>query len=419
MQDYNYNFELRTLLTHFAAAFNDVRIKRFDGQKFEKETIKVPLTYAPKSHILNDIIGLTDTIRLPIIAIEISSQSRDNERIKNKIDDLVYKNSDGNFVNSTAIPWNLSLTMTILAKYQEDVDQIIQNFAVNNNPYAIISWQEPKSGRELRTEILWDGSISLEYPGKQQTAKDPPYRITATTNFTVKGWLFKTSLTNNKPICRIDTDYVFTDKFYCDYSDLIQLSLSSTTESYTITGRPVLRYVSPYYIVQGKTPDISLQGYSLNSVHGIFLSGSNPSIYPLTEYKPFSGMDSLFGYPVNEFNKSDNTITFSLPAASGDGFVDIIAVNSCGYGKLTEDSNRCGRVENPYPVSSPEHYSWTVLQFPYMNGLIMADYFDPFSIDYSDMTYVYSDVSEPDKNAIITKIKELMTLGNISLTDLE
>jgi hypothetical protein len=99
--------------------------------------------------------------------------------------------------------------------------------------------------------------------------------------------------------------------------------------------------------------------------------------------------------------------------------VDIIAVNSCGYGKLTEDSNRCGRVENPYPVNSPEHYSWTVWQFPYLNGLIIADFFDPFVIDYTDMTYLYSDVSEPDKSAILSKIKELMTLGNISLADLE
>jgi hypothetical protein len=35
------------------------------------------------------------------------------------------------------------------------------------------------------------------------------------------------------------------------------------------------------------------------------------------------------------------------------------------------------------------------------------------------MTYLYSDVSEPDKSAILSKIKELMTLGNISLADLE
>jgi hypothetical protein len=34
MDDYNYNFEIRTLLTHFAAAFDGVKIRRFDGKKF-------------------------------------------------------------------------------------------------------------------------------------------------------------------------------------------------------------------------------------------------------------------------------------------------------------------------------------------------------------------------------------------------
>ena len=419
MKDYNYNFEIRTLLTHFAAAFNDVKIKRFDGKKYEKEIIKVPLTYAPKSHILNDIIGLTDTVRLPIVAVEVKNQSRDNERVKNKIDDLIYKNSDGTFVNAKVVPWNIEVEMTILAKYQEDIDQIVQNFSVYSNPYTIISWQEPKSGRELRTEIFWKGDLSVDYPAKNQTPTDPPFRITATSSFTIKGYLFSTSLSNSKPICLINTDYVFTDKFYCNYNDLILYSSNLNTDSYTITGRPVLRYVSPYYIVEGKTPNITLQGYSLNNVNAIFLSGSSDAMYPLNEYKPFSALDSFLGYPVKEFQKSDDTITFTLPAASGDGFVDIIAVNSCGYGKLTEDSNRCGRVENPYPVNSPEHYSWTVWQFPYLNGLIIADFFDPFLIDYTDMTYQYSDVSEPDKPAIITKIKELMTFGNISLADLE
>jgi hypothetical protein len=339
MQDYNYNFEIRTLLTHFAAAFNDVKIKRFDGEKFEKEIIKVPLTYAPKSHILNDIIGLTDTIRLPIIAVEITSQGRDNERVKNKIDDLIYKNSDGNFVNSSAIPWNLSLTMTILAKYQEDMDQIIQNFVVNNDPYAIISWQEPKSGRELRTEILWDGSISLEYPGKQQTAKDPPFRITATTNFTVKGYLFKTSQSNSKPICLINTDYIFTDNFFCDYNQLQAYTTDSEKDFYTLSGKPMVRYVTPNYLTEKSNPTIVIQGFWLQNTVGLFVSGTNPNMYPLTEYKPFSGEDSFFGYKIDEYTLSPDSISFVLPPPKTSGFVDIIAVNGCGIGQLTNDSS--------------------------------------------------------------------------------
>jgi hypothetical protein len=348
---------------------NKITISR--RKKFEKEVIKVPLTYAPKSHILNDIIGLTDTIRLPIMAVEITGQNRDNERIKNKIADVVYKGNSGNFSNLKAIPWNISVTMTILSKYQEDMDQILQNFAVNNNPYAIVSWQEPKSGRELRTEILWDGNIALTYPGNDQGPKAPAFRITATTSFTIKGFLFSANRKNDVPICLINTDYNFSDKFYCDYGELLTNHSSDTTEAYSITGRPLVRYVSPYFISEGKTTNIKVDGYSLGSTNAVFVSGSNKNMYPLTQYKPLSSLPEFSGYAIETFQKTDNSLTFSLPSPSAIGLIDIILVNSCGYGKLTEDSNRASRVENPYPTSSPEHYSWTVLQFPYMNGLIV------------------------------------------------
>lgn len=418
MIDYNYNFEIRTLLTHFSSALNDVKINRYDGKKFEKELLKVPLTYAPKSHILNDIIGLTDTIRFPIMAVEITSQSRDNERIKNKISDLIYKNSDGTFKNAKAIPWNIEMRMTILTKYQEDMDQIVQNFATYFNPYIVISWQEPKSGRELRTEVLWKGEISYEYPGKDQGPKDPPYRISATTDFTIKGWIFSTNRDNDSPICLINTSYNYPDKFYCDYSALLENSYISSTETYTITGRPVVQYVSPYFIVEGQTPKIKLDGYSFGNVNAVFLSGSNPDMYPMNLYQPFSALPAFSAYPVSYFQKTENSLTFNLPPTSADGFLDIILVNSCGYGKLTEDSNRCSRVQNPYPTTSPEHYSWTVSQFPYMNGLIIADFFDPYVIDYTDMFYEYSEVTELDKEAMITKIKEIMQHGNITIAEL-
>jgi hypothetical protein len=417
MDDYNYNFEIRTLLTHFAAAFDGVKIKRFDGKKYAKEVVKVPFTYAPKSHIVSDLLGPTDTVRLPIMAVEITGQGRDNDRVKNKIEDLKYRNEDGTYVNLKVVPWNIKVQLTILAKFQEDMDQIIQNFAVNTNPYIIVSWQEPKSGRELRTEILWDGNVSYEYPGKNQGPKDPPFRVTATTSFTIKGYVFKANVENSAPICFINTDYIFTDKFYCNYDTLVSYTSTATTESYAITGRPVLRYVSPYYIVEGQSPTITLQGYSFGDVNGVFVSGSNPMMYPMSTFQPFTALDVFSAYPVDQFSKDDTTITFTLPAPSASGFIDLIAVNTCGYGLLTEDANRCNRVENPYPVDDPNHYTWTVLQFPYLNGLIVADFFDPLCIDYHDRQTIYTE-GECDKDAAIQSILQIMSGCNISLAEL-
>jgi hypothetical protein len=339
MEDYNYNFEKRNLLLHFVSAFDGVKIKRFDGNKFSKEVIKVPLVYSPKSHILNDVVGVADAIRLPVMAAEIKSENRDNKRVKNKIDKLVYKNNDGSYVALQAIPWNIEIEMTILTKFQEDMDQIIQNFSVNTNPYAIISWREPKSGREIRTEILWNGDVSLEYPATANySPKEPPFRVTATTSFTIKGYLFKTYIENPKPICLINTDISFTDDFFCNYKTLTAYIDDSITESYSITGRPILRFVSPYYIKEGTSPIINITGYSFHDTIGVYVSGSNSEMYPLCSFTPFSAFDSFNGYPVNEFSKSLNFLSFSLPPPSSSGFIDIIAVNTCGYGILTEDS---------------------------------------------------------------------------------
>jgi hypothetical protein len=344
MQNNNYNFEKRTLLMHFASAFNDVLINRFNGQRFFKERIKVPLVYAPKSHILSDIIGVTDTVRLPIMAVEITAEGRDNERVKNKIDGISYKNSDGNFISLDSIPWNISLEMTIIAKYQEDVDQIIQNFAVHTDPYIIVSWQEPKSKRMIRTEILWGGSVTLSYPSDKQTYKDPPFRVSASTTFIIKGYLFDTSVQESSPICRIDTDYVFTDTLLNDCNLLISNLNDVSTDSYSISGVPSLRYVSPYYVSEGETPVIRLQGTHLPHIHSVYISGSDPDMYPLSEYQPLSGQETFYGYSIPSFNSSDNMLSFTLPAPSAIGFIDVLAVNSCGVGSLI----RSASTDSPY-----------------------------------------------------------------------
>lgn len=382
MEDYNYNFEKRNLLLHFVSAFDGVKIKRFDGNKLEKEVIKVPFLYSPKSHILYDIIGVTDTIRLPIMTAEIKSESRDNSRVKNKINDIVYKNNDGTYVSLKAIPWNIEIDLTILVKFQEDLDQIIQNFSVNTNPYAIVSWKEPKSGREIRTEILWNGDISIEYPAvANYTPKEPPFRVVATTSFTIKGYLFKTNIENPKPICLINTDYSFTDNFFCDYKTLTAYIGEDSTDSYSITGRPILRFVAPYYVKEGTNPTITLKGYTFHDTIGVFVSGSNTEMYPLCTIQPFSALDSFQAYPVDQFYKSLNSLSFTLPSPSSSGFIDIIAVNTCGYGILTQDAS----TYYPYASGLISLMSYPLTCTTVYEGIILDDGTSFLSLDGSQI----------------------------------
>jgi hypothetical protein len=417
MNEYNFHNEIATNLKMFESAFDDTIIKRYDDVSGTvKDSIKVNYIYGPKTRILQDLRGQTDTVKFPIVAVTVTGMSRDNERIKNKLDDMVYKKPDGTHIRLKAIPWNINVEMNILSKYQTDLDQILQNFAVHSDPYIIYSWQEPKTGREMRTEVLWDNNISVEYPTEAKNTES--YRITAKANFIIKTWLFRSAQSPVGTICKINTDYIFTDNFYCNYNTLLNHTSATLTESYVLSGRPILRYVAPYFIQSGDITRITLQGYNFESVESLYVSASN-GMYSLTEYDPLSSGSAAFkGFMIDEFTKTPNVLTFNIPAPSGLGFVDIVAVNKCGWGRLTEDADRCNRVENPYPVTDPEHYSWCVLQFPYLNGLISTEDLNTGVVNNECQIIEVDEEPVLDRDSIIEKIRELMELGAISVDDL-
>lgn len=416
MNAYNFHNEIDTNLKMFISALDDTVIKRYDAVTgVVKDSIKVNYTFSPKSRVFADLKGQADTIKFPIVALTVKGINRDNSRVKNKFEEFVYEDEDGSLLRLRKVPVNINVEMTIVTKFAGDLDQILQNFAVFFDPYIAYSWSEPKSGLEVRTETFWDGNISIEYPTEVQ--HNEYFRNIATTSFTIKTWMYRSSLTPIHKICKINADYIFTKDFHCNYQTLKDSTNENQTDSYTISGRPIIRYVSPYYIKSGQDYEIKIQGSNLNNIESLYVSASNGT-YNLTEYDPLSSGTLAFnGLLIDEFKKNGDTITFNLPSASGLGFIDIIAVNDCGYGKLSEDSNRCNRVENPYPTDDPEHYSWCAYQFPYINGLILTEDHNTLIQDQTKQIITFEE--EPlDRDAILSKIRELMELGNISVDDL-
>ncbi len=421
MVEYNYNFEILKNIKMFISCVDDTVIKRFEVEDNPNDLIKVNYVYGPKNRTFADIHGRADTVKLPIVAITLTGMNRDNDRLKNKIDDIVYQNPDGSYVNIRAIPFNINVQLNILAKYPEDMDQIIQNFAVYANPYIVYSLKEPKSGRELRVEAAWDGQIAVTYP--DQLPADSKWEITGTANFTLKTWLFRTKLEPVKPICFIYTDVIATNNFYCDYATLTANTTENQTDHYGLSGIPSIKYVNPYFIMEETTPTIKIQGSGFNRTHSLFVSG-NDTVYPVkTAYHPLSAFGNetpYYGVNVPNFQiDSDQQITFKLPAPSGFGMIDIFAVTPCGMGQLTVDANRCGRVENPYPTNNPNHYSWCVSQFPYLNGLIVTNQLNNLeTIDCTEDIIYFEEADQIDREAIMAKIRELMELGDIDANDL-
>tara|TARA_Y100000310_G_scaffold341702_1_gene441719 strand:- start:1262 stop:1912 length:651 start_codon:yes stop_codon:yes gene_type:complete len=206
VKNQSYHFEVKDLITQFVAAFDDTIINRYDKDREIVDKIAVRYVYAPKQRVLHDIINKSQHISVPAVALSITSVARDENRVFNKI--FGSYSTAANFIPAP-VPIDIEIDMSIVTKFQTDMDQILSNFIPYNNPYIIISWKVPEQisphVKEIRSEVMWSGSVSLDYPAEiEPTAA---YRLTADTSFTIKGWLFPEKTETDGPrIFYVDTN---------------------------------------------------------------------------------------------------------------------------------------------------------------------------------------------------------------------
>jgi hypothetical protein len=249
-------FEIKDLIIQFTNAFDSIVIGRYNKNRVEQDRIYVRYLYSPKQRVLYDIVNKAKNITLPVVSVSIGSISRDNERVFNKLPDVngfYYGDTSGTSSKYNApTPINIDVNLSVITRYQLDMDQILSNFIPYNNPYIIISWPLPTEltgltqVQELRSEVLWSGNISMSYPLELNGGDKA--RITADTSFIIKGWVFPYAQNN------VDNIYKVTSNFYAvsggensgtvlttdNYPALdSQLSgLSSITETITISAFP-------------------------------------------------------------------------------------------------------------------------------------------------------------------------------------
>lgn len=227
MRYHTFNFEIKDLLTQFMSAFDETVVKRYNNKREATKQFEPRYVYAHKQRVVHDLINKSQHIKLPVVSVSVSSIARDPGRVFNKIEGFSYPQRYNNGGSGSAFdkvppvqPVNIEVNMNILTKYQSDLDQIITNFAPYANPYIILSWKIPQGDRavapfldedspiqELRSEVLWNGTINMDYPKDLQA--NAPYRIGADTAFTIKGWLFtKPPTTGVGTVFDIETNFV-------------------------------------------------------------------------------------------------------------------------------------------------------------------------------------------------------------------
>lgn len=195
-----FHFEIKDLLVQFVAAFDDVVIGRYNRQRELQNQIGVRYVYAPKQRVLHDLVNKPQHVSVPAIAVSINGFTRDNDRVFNKIAGSWYQRNEilpdallkSDFMPQP-VPVDIAINMSVITKYQTDMDQILTNFMPYSDPYIVISWKNPDKSlsipQEIRSPVEWSGNINVDYP--TDIGKSDFFRVTADTSFTIKGWMFK------------------------------------------------------------------------------------------------------------------------------------------------------------------------------------------------------------------------------------
>jgi len=361
MVNYTYNFEVKDLLTQFVAAFDDTVIKRYDKNNNARQEIGVRYVFAPKQRIMYDIVNKAQNIELPVVAINLASVSYDTERVFNKLNNFEnYANANTSSAIRTPTPVNLTVNMSILCRYMQDMEQIISNFVPYSDPYIILSWKEPVSDDvnntiEIRSEVLWDQNISLNTP--TETTYSDKFRIIADTTFTIKGWLFRSKNERSSPIYFIENNFVNVRPDFNLNQGLSSLeyesffdSLTSVADIETITLSGIPDITNIYFNTSGSLLPIdnpitikrdlssggrsyTLYGDNYNETEFLMLSSNSAITTGFTAVSTtYTGEVSGYLLPNSQWNVLNNQIlNIMIPALTASGRFDVIVKNPAGW----------------------------------------------------------------------------------------
>ena len=376
MKNRAFHFEIKNLLTQFVAAFDDTVISRFDKNRNAKSNIDVRYVFAPKQRVMYDIVNKAQNITLPVVAINLNSISRDESRVFNKLTGGLVPSTQSEHAKSSSkflmpVPVNLEVSMSILARYMQDVDQIISNFVPYNNPYIILTWKVPEEyganyDQEIRSEVLWSGSLNYSTP--TDTTYSEKFRISVDTSFTIKGWLFPEEKDTAGNIYKVDNNFIAVDLQNRIYSPLDQQisnksyveqgygalsgydSTVPTNYSETITVSGVPEFTNIFYttsgvfeqlrsttnVISSQTNNFLLYGKALDYSNSLYISANKLDFFTDFQKITSAKLDTISAYKLDDslYNiATDNLVSISLPTStlSGSGKFTFVTANEAGW----------------------------------------------------------------------------------------
>jgi hypothetical protein len=189
----SYNKEIRNATAQLLDAFDNIEIIRTANIGGTQKTlvITVPCVYGPRTRIIKNLEDRNKTLKLPITSVSLMGYARDAGRAHsvNNVLELQPGGQGGiNLMHNVATPIVITYELTAVAKYMSDLEQIVQNFIAIMNPDIYVTWENPQGSGNLKTHVVWDGNIAIQ--NAEDISKDAPWRVSATTNFVVRTWIF-------------------------------------------------------------------------------------------------------------------------------------------------------------------------------------------------------------------------------------
>lgn len=190
-----YHEHIKKAITAFGMIFNNININRIDGSNVVQQVIRVPLSYSTKQKFLSRIALISDAdargevaITLPRMGFEIQGFDFDASRKvspiqKNKaiIDGQAVTGVNRTYVST---PYNMSLSLYVFAKNQEDGLQIVEQIMPFFNPDFNITVNElPELGIKRDIKITLD---SIDYDDDYEGEFAKRVSIIWTLNFTMR-----------------------------------------------------------------------------------------------------------------------------------------------------------------------------------------------------------------------------------------
>ena len=197
-----YHKQIRNAVIAFGTIFNNVNIKRLDSSGNPLQTLRVPLSYAPKEKFiarLDQQADLTGTdskvaLTLPRMSFDITSYAYDATRKLNKNQRIsVAKNESGDTTKLNTqympVPYDIGFDLNVYTATSDDGLQIIEQILPFFQPDYTVTMIMDRTYMDTKRDIPFILE-SVDYEDSYTGALTDRRRIIYTIKFTAKIYLY-------------------------------------------------------------------------------------------------------------------------------------------------------------------------------------------------------------------------------------